>query len=91
MKNLDENQDMPDLAQHRCNRTVYSRCGATPLQQQECVYGSFRSEDSRCGVTPLLRDDCLRVNSFGTGSQHIPDVEQHPYHMLVNTFERKIR
>ena len=38
--------------------------------------------------TPLLRD-CARVNSFGTaGSQHIPDLEQHPYHMLVNSFVR---
>ena len=63
-----------DLEQHRCsNRTVY---------------GSFRSEGSRCGGTPLLRDDCVRVNSFGTGSQHIPDLEQHPYHMLVNSFVR---
>ena len=85
MKNLGENSDMPDLAQHSCNRTVYSRSGATRLQQQK---GSFRSEDSRCGATPPLRDDCVRVNSFGTGSQHIPDLEQHPYHMLVNTFVR---
>ena len=62
---------IPDLEQHRCsNRTVY---------------GSFRGEDSRCGATPLLRD-CVRVNSFGTGSQHIPDLEQNPYHMLVNSF-----
>ena len=62
-----------DLEQHRCsNRTVY---------------GLFRSEDSRCGATPLLRD-CVRVNSFQSGSQHIPDLEQHPYHMLVNTFVR---
>ena len=64
---------MPDLDQHSCrNRTVY---------------GLFRSEDSRCRATPLLRD-CVRVNSFGTGSQHIPDLEQHPYHMLVNSFVR---
>ena len=63
---------IPDLEQYRysSNRTVY---------------GSFRSEDSRCGATPLLRD-CVRVNSFGTGSQHIPDLEQNPYHMLVNSF-----
>ena len=66
---------IPDLEQHRCsNRTVY---------------GSFRSEDSRCGAAQLLRD-CVRVNSFGTGSQHIPDLGQHPYHMLVNSC-RKIR
>ena len=56
---------MPDLDQHRCNRTVYSRSGATPL----------------------LRD-CVRVNSFGTGSQHVQDLEQHPYHMLLNSFVR---
>ena len=61
-----------DLEQHRCKRTVY---------------GSFLSEDSRCGATPLLRD-CVHVNSFGTGSQHIPDREQHPYHMRVNPFAR---
>ena len=66
-------QNVPDLDQHSCrNRTVY---------------GLFRSEDSRCRATPLLRD-CVRVNSFGTGSQHIPDLEQHPYHMLVNSFVR---
>ena len=64
---------IPDLEQHRCsNRTVY---------------GSFRSEDSRCGATPLLRDS-VRVNSFETGNEHIPDLEQHPYHMLVNSFVR---
>ena len=66
-------QCIPDLEQNRCsNRTVY---------------GSFRSEDSRCGATPLLRDS-VRVNSFETGNEHIPDLEQHPYHMLVNTFVR---
>ena len=31
---------------------------------------------------------CVWVNSFGTGSQHIPDLEQHPFHMLVNSFGR---
>ena len=58
----------------RCNRTVFV---------------SFRSDFSRCGATPMLRD-CVRVNSFGTGSQHIPDLEQHPYHknMRVNSFVR---
>ena len=64
---------IPDLEQYRCsNRTVY---------------GSSRSEDSRRGATPLLRD-CVRVNWFGTGSQQITDLEQHPYHMLVNSFAR---
>ena len=67
-------QCIPDLEQHHCsNRTVY---------------GSFRSEDSRCGATPLLRD-CVRVNSSGTGkSKHIPDLEEHAYLMLLNTFVR---
>ena len=37
MKNLGEKLYMPDLAQHLCNRTVYSRSGATPLQQQDCL------------------------------------------------------
>ena len=63
---------------------MYSRSGATPLQQQDCLrvisFGRFQG-----GATPLLRD-CVRVNSFGTGSQHIPDLEQNPYHMLVNSF-----
>ena len=89
MKNLGENS--------RC-----ARSGPTPLQQdcvfqiwsstarrKRTVYGSFRSEDSRCGATPLLLlRDCVRVNSFGTGSQHIPDLEQHPYHIRVNSFAR---
>ena len=89
MKNLGENS--------RC-----ARSGPTPLQQdcvfqiwsstarrKRTVYGSFRSEDSRCGATPLLLlRDCVRVISFGTGSQHIPDLEQHPCHMLVNSFVR---
>ena len=26
-------QDMPDLEPHRCNRTAYSKSGATPLQK----------------------------------------------------------
>ena len=66
-------QDMPDLEQHRCEKRT--------------VHGSFLSEDSRCGATPLVRN-CVRVNSFGTKSQHILDVEQHPYHMRVNSFGR---
>ena len=87
MKNLGEN-------------SRYARSGPTPLQQ-DCVFQiwsstarcnrtvnvSFRSEDSRCGAKPLL-PDCVRVNSFATGSQHIPDLERHPYHMLVNSFVR---
>ena len=64
---------IPDLEQHRCNNRT--------------VYGSFHSKDSRSGATLLLRE-CVRVNSFGTGSQHIPDLEQHPYHMLVISFVR---
>ena len=78
----------------------YARSGPTPLQQ-DCVFQiwsstarcnrtvnvSFRSEDSRCGAKPLL-PDCVRVNSFGTGSQHIPDLEQHPHHMRVTSFLR---
>ena len=63
---------IPDLEQHRCKRPVY---------------GSFLSEYSRCGATPLLRD-CVRVNSFGTSSQRIPDLEQHPYHMRDSSFAR---
>ena len=73
----------------------------TPLQQ-DCVFQiwsstarcnrtvnvSFPSEDSRCGATPLLLRDWVRVNLFGAGSQHIPDLEQYPYHMLVNSFVR---
>ena len=86
IKNLGENSDMSNREQHRCNRTEYSRSGATPLQK-DCLYGSFLSEDSRCGATPLLRD-CVRVNSFRTGSQHIPDLEQHPCHIRVNLFAR---
>ena len=74
------------------NTATTGLCIPDLLEQNRCsnrtVYGSFRSEDSRCGATPLLRDDCVRVNSFGTGSQHISDLEQHPYHMLVNTFVR---
>ena len=87
MKNLGEN-------------SRYARSGPTPLQQ-DCVFQiwsstarcnrtvnvSFRSEDSRCGAKPLL-PDCVRVNSFGTGSQHIPDLEQHPHQMRDNSFVR---
>ena len=79
---------MPDLAR---NTAATGLC-IPDLEQHHgssrTVYGSFRSEGSRCGGTPLLRDDCVRVNSFGTGSQHIPDLEQHPYHMLGNTLVR---
>ena len=56
---------LPDLEQHRS------------LQQDRYVL--FRSADSRCGATPMLRE-CVRVNSFGTGSQHVPDLDQQPYH-----------
>ena len=81
----------------------YARSGATPLQQ-DCVFQIWSNTAAATGLftghfvrkipdrfgasTPLLRD-CARVNSFGTaGSQHIPDLEQHPYHMLVNSFVR---
>ena len=81
-------QDVPDRAQHRCNRAVFEIWSST-ARRKRTVYGSFRSEDSRCGATPLLLlRDCVRVISFGTGSQHIPDLEQHPFHMLVNSFGR---
>ena len=56
--------------------------------RERTVYVSFRSEHSRCGATTLLLRDWVRVNLFGAGSQHIPDLEQYPYHMLVNSFVR---
>ena len=81
-------QDVPDRAQHRCNRAVFEIWSST-ARRKRTVYGSFRSEDSRCGATPLLLlRDCVRVISFGTGSQHIPDLEQHFYHMQENSFVR---
>ena len=63
---------IPHLEQHRCSNRT--------------VHRLLRSEDSSA-ATPLLRD-CVRVNSFGTGSQHIPDLEQQPNQMRVNSFAR---
>ena len=83
---LAKSQDMPDLEQHRCNRTEYSRSGATPLQM-DCLrvisFGRFQMWSNTCSKE-------LRTGqfSFGTGSQHIPDLEQHPYHMRVISFAR---
>ena len=85
IKNLAENSRC-----QTCSNTAATGLSILNLEQHRCkrtVYGSFLSQDSRCGATPLLRD-CVRVNSIGTGSQHIPDLDQHPYHMGVNSFAR---
>ena len=95
IERLEDSRIMKNLVEN----SRYARFGATPLQQDcildlveqhrcnnRTVYSLFRSEDSECGVTPLLRD-CVRVNSFGTGGQHIPDLGN-PYHMRVSSFAR---
>ena len=80
-------QDMPDLEQHRHSRTaVYSRSGATPLEQDCCLrfisFGRFQMW-SNTAATGLRTG-----HSLGSGTQHIPDLEQHPYHIGVNSFAR---
>ena len=84
-------QDMPDLEQHRFNRNVYSRSGATPLQQ-DCLRVTGR-------FVRKIPDDVEQHRCYGTvyGSIRseqevntlIPNLEQHPYHnMRVNSFAR---
>ena len=74
------------------NTTVTGLCipdisGVTPLQQQDCLRVISFGRLQMWSNTAAIRD-CVRVNSFGTGSQHIPDLEQHFYHMQENSFVR---
>ena len=74
MKNLGENQDMPDLEQQRCSRTVYARSEATPMQQ-DCLrvilVRNRKSTHSRSGATPLPYADCSFARFDNT------DLKQH--------------
>ena len=79
-------------------KSRYARSGPTPLQQNcvfqtwsstvrcnRTIYMPFRSEDSsNIAVTGPCMGQFVRDRK----SQHIPDVEQRPYHMRVNLFVR---